>query len=301
MKRYRSLAIAIAILLALLVVFYASQGKEISHPFRQISYTELMDFARGGEIQKIFIQGENAFGNFKSGGSFQTTLLPYYGTDIIKLLSENGVEIDARPAQADAPLVTFLVYWLPFLAVIGVCLYLLDKTKRGFSIVDARLSTMTPSPPVTATSRTGDVAVRFKRLPHGSGIPLPAYQSAAAAGLDLHAADAVKLEPGEQSVIPIGFAIALPHGYEAQVRPRSGFAASHGVTVLNAPGTIDADYRGEIKVILINLGRKPVHIERGDRIAQMVVAPVSRVTVSEVEELDETARGPSGFGSSGTR
>jgi dUTP pyrophosphatase len=145
--------------------------------------------------------------------------------------------------------------------------------------------------------------LRLRRLPHGAGLPLPAYQSAHAAGLDLAAAvpaDApVTLAPGARDLIPTGFAIALPEGFEAQVRPRSGLAAHHGVTVLNTPGTIDADYRGEIRVILINLGAEPFVVARGLRIAQLVVAPVIRATLVEADALDDTARGAGGFGSTG--
>ena len=147
--------------------------------------------------------------------------------------------------------------------------------------------------------------LRLRRLPHGAGLPLPAYQTAHAAGLDLAAAvpaDApVTLAPGARGLIPTGFAIALPEGFEAQVRPRSGLAAHHGVTVLNTPGTIDSDYRGEVKVILINLGAEDFTIRRGERIAQMVIAPVVQAAWREVESLDETARGAGGFGSTGGR
>ncbi|HEV7981727.1 MAG TPA: dUTP diphosphatase [Xanthobacteraceae bacterium] len=145
--------------------------------------------------------------------------------------------------------------------------------------------------------------VRFRRLPHGAGLPLPAYQSAHAAGLDLAAAvppDApVTLAPLGRAMIATGFAMALPDGFEAQVRPRSGLAARHGVTVLNTPGTIDADYRGEIQVILVNLGSEPFVVTRGMRIAQLVVAPVARADVTEVATLEDTARGAGGFGSTG--
>jgi dUTP pyrophosphatase len=145
--------------------------------------------------------------------------------------------------------------------------------------------------------------VRVRRLAHGAGLPLPAYQSAHAAGLDLPAAvpqDApVTLAPGERGLIATGFAIALPDGFEAQVRPRSGLAARHGVTVLNTPGTIDADYRGEIQVILINLGSEPFIVTRGMRIAQLVIAPVARAGIAEVATLEDTARGAGGFGSTG--
>jgi dUTP pyrophosphatase len=145
--------------------------------------------------------------------------------------------------------------------------------------------------------------VRFRRLPHGAGLPLPAYQSAHAAGLDLAAAvppDApVTLAPLGRTMIATGFAMALPDGFEAQVRPRSGLAARHGVTVLNTPGTIDADYRGEIQVILVNLDSEPFVVTRGMRIAQLVVAPVARADVTEVPTLEDTARGAGGFGSTG--
>jgi dUTP pyrophosphatase len=145
--------------------------------------------------------------------------------------------------------------------------------------------------------------LRLRRLPHGEGLPLPTYQTAHAAGLDLAAAVAadapVTLAPGRRSLVPTGFALALPEGFEAQVRPRSGLAAKHGVTVLNTPGTIDADYRGEIQVILINLGDAPFVVTRGLRIAQLVVAPVARSAVIEADTLDDTARGTGGFGSTG--
>ena len=150
---------------------------------------------------------------------------------------------------------------------------------------------------------TPTVRVRLKRLPHAAGIDAPAYASDGAAGLDLRAAVAegapVVLGPGARAMIPTGFAIALPDGFEAQVRPRSGLAAKHGVTCLNSPGTVDADYRGELKVILINHGAEPFSIARGERIAQMVFAPVVQAAFDEVETLDETARGEGGFGSTG--
>jgi len=145
------------------------------------------------------------------------------------------------------------------------------------------------------------VEVALLRLPHARDLPLPAYQSEDAAGLDLLAAveEAMILPPLGRALVPTGLAIALPSGYEAQVRPRSGLAAKHGVTVLNSPGTIDADYRGEIKVILINLSDTPFTIGRGERIAQMVIAPVSRARLVETEALDATIRGDGGFGSTG--
>jgi len=145
------------------------------------------------------------------------------------------------------------------------------------------------------------VTLELKRLDHGRDLPLPAYQSELAAGLDLCAAveAPVKLMPGQRALVPTGLAMALPAGYEAQVRPRSGLAAKHGITVLNTPGTIDADYRGEVKVILINLGETPFEIVRGERIAQMVVAPVLQADIREVDVLSETDRGAGGFGSTG--
>jgi dUTP pyrophosphatase len=141
------------------------------------------------------------------------------------------------------------------------------------------------------------------RLPHGADLPLPSYQSEGAAGLDLLAAVAadapVIIGPGERALVPTGLAIALPAGTEGQVRPRSGLAARHGVTVLNAPGTIDADYRGEIQVILVNLGQESFTVMRGTRIAQLIIAPVLQVTICETANLDETTRGVGGFGSTG--
>ncbi len=153
---------------------------------------------------------------------------------------------------------------------------------------------------MTRDPNTVPVAVR--RLPHGHGLPLPEAATAGSAGVDLLAAvdDELVLEPGSRAVVPSGLAIALPPGFEAQVRPRSGLAARHGVTVLNSPGTVDADYRGEIGVILINLGEDAFRVERGMRIAQMVVGPVGAVAWNEVEELPETVRGVGGFGSTGT-
>jgi dUTP pyrophosphatase len=137
------------------------------------------------------------------------------------------------------------------------------------------------------------------RLNGSEDLPLPAYETAGAAGLDLRAAAETVLKPGERALVPTGLAIALPESYEAQVRPRSGLAVKHGVTVLNAPGTIDCDYRGEIKVPLINHGTEDFVIRRGDRIAQMVVAPVVQLAWSEADSLDTTVRGSGGFGSSG--
>lgn len=148
---------------------------------------------------------------------------------------------------------------------------------------------------------TDTIPLRIKRLDNGADLPLPAYETAGAAGLDLRAAETARLGAGQRLLVATGIAIALPHGFEAQVRPRSGLAVKHGVTVLNAPGTIDSDYRGEIKVPLINLGQDDVVIRRGDRIAQLVVAPVTRIVWKPVDQLDATARSDRGFGSSGER
>jgi len=148
-----------------------------------------------------------------------------------------------------------------------------------------------------------EVTLRVRRLPHGEGLALPAYQSVHAAGLDLLAglpADAPMVLPsGARALIPTGLSIELPPGYEAQIRPRSGLALKHGVTLLNSPGTVDADYRGEIMVLLINHGAEPFTIRSGDRIAQLIVASVAHVAVVEVEELANTTRGAGGFGSTG--
>lgn len=142
--------------------------------------------------------------------------------------------------------------------------------------------------------------VRFKRLITGSELPLPAYETEGAAGMDLRSADdTITLEPGGRVLVATGLAMELPPDFEAQVRPRSGLAVKHGVTVLNAPGTIDCDYRGEIKVPLINLGDEPFTVERGTRIAQMVIAPVTRAEIVETGTLSQTRRGKSGFGSTG--
>ena len=147
------------------------------------------------------------------------------------------------------------------------------------------------------------VTLRVKRLPHGEGLPLPSYQSEEAAGLDVVACvpeeGPVTIAPGARALIPTGFALELPRGYEAQVRPRSGLALKHGVTLLNSPGTIDSDYRGELMVIVVNHGDQPFLVRRGDRIAQLVVAPVSHVEIVASEALAATARGQGGFGSTG--
>ncbi|MGE0774176.1 MAG: dUTP diphosphatase [Sphingomonadaceae bacterium] len=144
-----------------------------------------------------------------------------------------------------------------------------------------------------------DIVIRLKRLPHGDGLPLPAYATAQAAGMDVVSAEVHVLAPGQRHAVATGFAIAIPAGYEVQVRPRSGLALKHGITCLNTPGTIDADYRGEVKIILANLGDKSFTIARGDRIAQLVPAPVQHARFDEVEALDDTARGGGGFGSTG--
>jgi dUTP pyrophosphatase len=145
------------------------------------------------------------------------------------------------------------------------------------------------------------LTVRIKRLPEGEGLPLPSYMSLHAAGADLCAAVRadITIAPGARAMIPTGFAIALPDGYEAQVRPRSGLALRNGVTCLNSPGTIDADYRGPVNVILANLGNEPFTVRRGDRIAQLIVAPVTRAAFDLAEELDDTQRSANGFGSTG--
>ena len=152
---------------------------------------------------------------------------------------------------------------------------------------------------------TSELRIAVAALPHFEGLELPAYETPLSAGMDLRAALAedapVSLKPGERALVPTGLTIALPAGYEAQVRPRSGLALKHGITCLNSPGTVDADYRGELKVILINLGQEAFTIRRGERIAQMIVAPVTQAAWSVVETLPESARGTGGFGSTGKR
>lgn len=143
------------------------------------------------------------------------------------------------------------------------------------------------------------ISIGVKRLNNGGGLPLPSYATDGAAGMDVVAAESLTLKVGKRYAVATGFAFAIPEGYEVQVRPRSGLAIKHGITCLNTPGTIDSDYRGEIKVILINLGEDEFRIERGDRIAQLVPAPVLRATLAEVDNLDETTRGAGGFGSTG--
>ena len=143
------------------------------------------------------------------------------------------------------------------------------------------------------------IEIKLTRLPHGVGLPLPVYASEHAAGLDVVAAESLTLEPGQRHAVATGFAIEIPHGNEVQVRPRSGLALKNGITCLNTPGTIDSDYRGEVKVILINLGQEPFPVRRGERIAQLVPAPLLRANFVEAQELGETARGAGGFGSTG--
>ena len=153
----------------------------------------------------------------------------------------------------------------------------------------------------TASELTSPVLqVKVKRLPHAVGLPLPSYATAGAAGMDLHAAEAATLPPQGRTLITTGLCIALPPGYEMQIRPRSGLALKHGLILPNAPGTIDEDYRGELKIIVMNLGQEVFHIDRGMRIAQAVIAPVSRITWLECTDLEITDRGNSGFGSTGT-
>ena len=144
-----------------------------------------------------------------------------------------------------------------------------------------------------------DVPVAILRLPHGDGLPLPAYATDGAAGMDVCAAEDVELAPGGRHAVATGFALAIPEGYEIQVRPRSGLAFKHGISVPNAPGTIDSDYRGELKVLLINHGSESFPVHRGERIGQLVLAPVTRAAFTEVDDLDETERGSGGFGSTG--
>lgn len=141
--------------------------------------------------------------------------------------------------------------------------------------------------------------LKLKRLPNGAELEMPSYQSAGAAGMDVRAAEDRWLQPGETALIPTGFALEIPIGYEVQLRPRSGLALKHGLTLLNSPATIDSDYRGEVGVILTNLGFEPFKVHRGDRIAQMVVARVERAEIHEVEELEDSARGAGGFGHTG--
>ena len=143
------------------------------------------------------------------------------------------------------------------------------------------------------------IDIKLRRLPHGEGLPLPAYATEHAAGLDVVAAESLTIAPGQRHAVATGFAIAIPHGYEVQVRPRSGLALKHGLSVLNTPGTIDSDYRGEVKVILANLGSEPFEVVRGERIAQLIPSPVLRARFDEVADLDDTVRGAGGFGSTG--
>jgi len=146
-----------------------------------------------------------------------------------------------------------------------------------------------------------NITLRFMRLSGFPAVELPAFQSEHAAGMDVRAAEERTLQPGETALVPTGFAMAIPPGYEAQLRPRSGLALKSGITLLNSPGTIDADYRGPVQVILTNLGHEPFYINPGDRIAQMVIAKVEQPEIIEVQELDDTARGEGGFGSSGVK
>ena len=148
---------------------------------------------------------------------------------------------------------------------------------------------------------TQPIEIRLKRLPHGEDLPVPAYATSGAVGMDVVSAEDVVLPAGGRHAVATGFAMAIPDGYEVQVRPRSGLALKHGISLPNTPGTIDSDYRGELKIIMINLGQEAFAIKRGDRIAQLVVAPVQLATFAEVAELDDTVRGHGGFGSTGLK
>ncbi len=156
-----------------------------------------------------------------------------------------------------------------------------------------------PGAPGAGVEPSVPISVELKRLPHGEGLPLPAYATDGAAGMDIVAAEDVIIDPGARHAVATGLAVAIPKGFEIQVRPRSGLALKHGITVPNTPGTIDSDYRGELKVIMINHGGEPFAIARGDRVAQLVLAPVTQGAWVEVEELDATKRGAGGFGSTG--
>lgn len=184
----------------------------------------------------------------------------------------------------------------------------LPKDEVAARLADRILATLAPNGSATFDTpdthcydpaMSGSITIALKRLPHGEGLPLPVYATEGAAGMDVVAAEETVLVPGARAAIATGFAIAIPPGYEVQVRPRSGLALKHGITCLNTPGTIDSDYRGEVKVILANLGQEPFAIARGDRIAQLVPAPVQRAVLEVVEALDDTARGVGGFGSTG--
>jgi len=174
-----------------------------------------------------------------------------------------------------------------------------DRCRRGALGVSRSPSTGAST---GASSGSGPITVRVRRAPHARDLPLPTAASAGAAGWDLRAAVAepLTLAPGARAAVPTGLHLAIPAGWEAQVRPRSGLAIRHGVTLINAPGTIDSDYRGEVAVLLVNLGDAPVTVERGDRVAQLVFSRVQPVRWEEVEELDDTPRGDGGFGSTGT-
>lgn len=150
------------------------------------------------------------------------------------------------------------------------------------------------------TDGNGPIGVRLKRLPHGQGLDLPHYATSGAAGMDVVSAEDVTIQPGARHAVATGLSMAIPHGFEIQVRPRSGLAFKHGISVPNTPGTIDSDYRGELKILLINHGAEPFPIARGDRVAQLVLAPVVQARWDEVGELDDTARGSGGFGSTGS-
>lgn len=145
------------------------------------------------------------------------------------------------------------------------------------------------------------IEIYFKRLEHSDGLPMPAYQTSESAGMDIYSAnrEPIELLPGKRILVPTGFKMAMPKGYEAQIRPRSGLAYKHGITMLNSPGTIDSDYRGEVKVLAVNLGEQPYIINRGERIAQMIISRLLNISIREVDQLPETDRGSGGFGSTG--
>jgi dUTP pyrophosphatase len=297
------------VLIALFNLFQNTGQRTAGRDFAYVVYSQFLTDVNSGKVRNVTMAGHQITGTYSDMTTFQT-----YSPDdprLVQTLQERNVQITARPStEGETSVSDRLISWFPMVLLLAVLIFFMIlavwiffmRQMMGTGGKALGLAKSNAKSPTEAHARvTFDVVVRVLRLPHAAGLPLPSPASAIAAGLDLSAAvtETLLLVPGTRATIPTGFALALPEGTEAQVRPRSGLAAEHGVTVLNAPGTIDADYRGEVKVVLINLGSVPFTISRGMRIAQLVVAPVLRVTLTEVSSLDNTGRGAGGFGSTG--
>jgi dUTP pyrophosphatase len=294
---FRNFALLIIIALVLIALFNLLQSAAQRPGGPELAYSTFLTDVNSGKVRSVTIAGRLIVGTYTDMTTFQT-----YSPDdptLVQKLTDKNVRIAARAAPEGGTsligmLISWFPFWFPLLLTFAAWIFVLRQLERmGKALGLARSKAKHPT--------EAPIAVRVMRLPHADGLPLPTARSAGAAGFDLAAAvtDPVVMPPGGRAVIPTGYAIALPEGSEGQVRPRSGLAADHGVTVLNAPGTIDADYRGEVKVLLVNLGAAAFTVTRGMRIAQLVIASVLHVVLAEVATLEETPRGTGGFGSTG--